>query len=76
MEKVTFKPNVPQQVALKYAQGRMISGRWGEQMLYTLTDERQMYVSMEVAAKINLLVELRALVPTSRSRHSRCNSRP
>lgn len=55
MEKVTFKPNVPQQVALKYAQGRMISGRWGEQVLYTLTDERQMYVPTEVAAQINLL---------------------
>ena len=55
MGKLTFKPNVPQQVALKYAQGRMISGRWGEQMLYTLTDDRQMYVPMEVASKINML---------------------
>lgn len=55
MERVIFRPNVPQQIALKYPQARLISGRWGEQMLYTLTDDRQMYVPTDVAAKINTL---------------------
>lgn len=55
MGKVTFTPNVPQQIALKYPQGKLISGRWGEQMLFTLVDGRQMYVPMDVASKISML---------------------
>lgn len=55
MAKVSFAPNVPQQVALKYAQGRVVSGRWGERMVYALADGRQMCVTMDVASKINML---------------------
>src|SRR5215469_13593748 len=55
MEKLKFTPNVPIQIALKYSQGKIISGRWGKQMLFTLTDGRRMYVPVDVASKINTL---------------------
>jgi len=55
MEKLRFTPNVPVQIALKYPQGKIISGRWGEQMLFTLTDGRRMYVPIDVASKISML---------------------
>jgi hypothetical protein len=52
-EKIIFTPNVTQQVALKFADGRVVEGRFGDQMYYTLTDGRAMYLDMGVAAKIN-----------------------
>jgi hypothetical protein len=55
MEKVSFMPNRPELVALKYREGKTVEGRFGDQQYYTLTDGRCMYVDMEVAAKINLL---------------------
>jgi hypothetical protein len=33
---VVFEPNVPQQVKLKFPQGRIVSGSYGEQMYYSL----------------------------------------
>src|ERR1017187_8733975 len=35
MEKVTFTPNVPQQVALRFPDGKLTEGRFGDQMFYT-----------------------------------------
>ena len=58
MEKITFQPNVPIRMALKYADGKTVEGRFGDQEYYTLTDGRCMYVNPDVAAKINQL-ELR-----------------
>ena len=55
MGKVTFTPNVPVQIALKYPQGKLISGRLGEQMLFTMVDGQQMYLPMDVASKISML---------------------
>ena len=49
---VEFPPNVPQTVALKYGQGKLIAGQYGERMMFTLVDERIMFVSPEVAGQI------------------------
>lgn len=55
MEKVTFTPNVPQQVALRFPDGKLVEGRFGDQVLFTLVDGRAMYLDTAVAAKINQL---------------------
>ena len=39
---VEFPPNAPISVALKYSQGRTISGQYGERVMFTLTDGRVM----------------------------------
>ena len=43
-EKVAFQTNAPVTVALAYTDGLQVQGRFGEQIMYTLTDERVMYV--------------------------------
>ena len=55
MATVRFAPNIPQQVALKHTEGRRTSGRRGERLVYTLTDGRQLSISMDLASKINRL---------------------
>jgi len=52
---VDFPPNAPVTVALKYAQGRTISGAYGERVMYTLTDGRVMFLVPEVAERIESL---------------------
>lgn len=54
-EKVVFQANAPVTVALAYADGLPVQGRFGEQIMYTLTDERVMYVPPIVR---NQLVDL------------------
>lgn len=49
---VEFPLNVPQTVALKYSQGKLVAGQYGERMLFTLTDGRAMFVSPQVAGQI------------------------
>src|ERR1035438_1810054 len=52
---VEFPPNAPISVALKYSQGRTISGQYGERVMFTLTDGRVMFLSPEVAGRIESL---------------------
>src|SRR5215472_8917270 len=54
-ERIAFQTNVPVTVALAYADGLQVEGRFGDQILYTLADERVMYVPPVVRSK---LVEL------------------
>jgi hypothetical protein len=42
-------------VALKYSQGRTISGQYGERVMFTLTDGRVMFLAPEVAGRIESL---------------------
>jgi len=58
MEKLTLTPNVPVQIALKFPDGKLVEGRFGDQMMYSLTNGQVAYLDMDVAQKINLL-ELR-----------------
>ena len=52
-EKVQFQTNVPIDVSLKYNDGKEVTGQYGDQVLYTLTDGRVMYVPPIVKKKID-----------------------
>jgi hypothetical protein len=52
---VDFPPNAPVTVALKYCQGKTISGQFGERVMFTLTDGRVMFLDPEVAGRIESL---------------------
>lgn len=54
-EVVDFPPNVPVPVALKYAQGKTISNQYGERIMYTLADNRVMFLDLEVAHQIEAM---------------------
>jgi len=52
-EILRFEMNIPAEVALKYAgPGKPIEGRYGNRVMYTLTDNRVMYVALIVASRI------------------------
>jgi hypothetical protein len=53
-EILRFEMNVPAEVALKYAgPGKPIEGRYGNRVMYTLADNRVMYVAPIVANRIS-----------------------
>src|ERR1700722_8423439 len=54
-DRVQFQTNVPVEVALKYNDGKEVNGQYGDQVLYTLTDGRVMYVPPIVKRKIDEL---------------------
>jgi hypothetical protein len=54
-EKVQFQTNVPIEVALKYNDGKEVTGQYGDQVLYTLTDGRVKYAPPIVKKKIDEL---------------------
>ena len=47
-----FQPNVPTQVTLQSSQGVVVEGRYGNRMMFSLSDGRVMYVPPIVATKI------------------------
>ena len=52
-EVVQLPPNVPVEVALKFAMpGKIISTQSGERVLYTLADDRVMFLDLGVAKKL------------------------
>jgi hypothetical protein len=51
-EEVTFPPNTPVTVALKYAQGKVVSSAFGERIMYGTIDNRVMFLDIDVAAQI------------------------
>jgi hypothetical protein len=57
MQKLTIVPNVPQQIALKYREGKVVEGRFGDQTYYTLATPANtcVYLDMDPAAKVNAL---------------------
>jgi hypothetical protein len=57
LEKVTFNPNVPIQVALKFPEGKIVEGRFGDQVYFTLAQPPNscMYLDMGAAQKVNVL---------------------
>ena len=54
-DKVQFQTNIPVEVALKYGDGKEVNGQYGDQVLYTLTDGRAMYVPPIVKRRIEEL---------------------
>lgn len=52
-EILRFEFNVPEEVSLKFANGgREVTGRYGPQVMYTLDDDRVMFLDPAVASKI------------------------
>ena len=51
-EEVQFPPNKAVTVALKFAQPKLIAGQYGERYLFTLADNRVMFLSPEVAGQV------------------------
>jgi len=54
-DKVQFQTNVPVEVALKYNDGKEVNGQYGDQVLYSLTDGRVMYVPPIAKKKLDEL---------------------
>ncbi len=57
-EKVVFEPGISQRVALKYGTGKRITSRIPgreDDVLYSLTDNRSMFVPLKVDARISSL---------------------
>ena len=54
-DKVQFQTNIPVEIALKYGDGKEVSGHYGDQVMYTLTDDRVMYVPPIVKRRIEEL---------------------
>ena len=50
-----FNTNTPVAVALRWDDGRRVEGKYGEQVMYTLDDDRVMYVPPVVANQIREL---------------------
>jgi len=50
-----FNTNAPVELALQWNDGKRVEGRYGEQVMYTLDDNRVMYVPPVVAQKIREL---------------------
>ena len=48
-----FNTNTPVELALRWNDGKRVDGRYGEQIMYTLEDDRVMYVPPVVAKQIN-----------------------
>ena len=55
MEVLRFQTNVPEEVALKFGDGKGVAGKYGDQVLFTLTDGRLMYLPPAVAERIREL---------------------
>jgi hypothetical protein len=55
MNVLRFETNVPAEVALRYGEGKRVQGRYGEQVMYTLVDDRVMYVPVCVGDRIGEL---------------------
>ena len=51
-EKVVFQTNVPVTAALAYSDGLKVEGSYGDQVMYSLTDERVRYVPPIVRNKL------------------------
>jgi len=51
-EKVQFEPNVPVRLALKYAQPKIGMGKSGEYALFTTSDNRVMFLTLDEARAI------------------------
>jgi hypothetical protein len=54
-EIVEFPPNVPVTVALKYNQGKLVAGQYGERMMFTTTDNRVLFLDPATAGQITAL---------------------
>jgi hypothetical protein len=52
-ETVDFPLDVPVTVSLRYSEGKVVSGAYGERVMYSLADNRVMFVDQSVAQQIS-----------------------
>jgi Fe2+ transport system protein FeoA len=52
MEKITFAPGAPVEVALKFPTGKNVPGKFGEQVLFTATNDTVFYLDPEPASDV------------------------
>jgi|HubBroStandDraft_2_1064218.scaffolds.fasta_scaffold186717_4 hypothetical protein len=50
-----LEPNTPTELALQYSNGMNVTGKFGPQVLFTLTGGRRLYVPQEVGEEIRAL---------------------
>ena len=50
-----LEPNVPTELALQYGNGLNVNGKFGPQVLFTLTNNRRLYVDPKIAEEIRAL---------------------
>jgi hypothetical protein len=75
-ERIAFQTNVPMTVALAYADGLQVEGRFGDQIMYTLADERVMYVPPVVRNKlVELGIQPGELFTVCKAEHKQGNRR-
>src|SRR5215467_744342 len=75
-EKIAFQTNVPVTVALAYADGVQVEGRFGDQIMHTLADERIMYVPPVVRSKlVELGIQPREPFSICKAERKECNRR-
>lgn len=55
LDKVKFEINEPVQITLRHPAGKIVPGRFGDQVYYSLVAGQCMYLSLDVAQKLNLL---------------------
>lgn len=54
-DKISFEPNVPVTVTLQYQEGKIVDGRFGQQVMFSLSGNQIMYLDLAVAQKVNML---------------------
>ncbi|MCI0725073.1 MAG: hypothetical protein L0338_39825, partial [Acidobacteria bacterium] len=54
-EKIVFQTNIPVEVQLAYADGKKVTGQYGDSFMYTLRGERVMFVPPFVRERIQEL---------------------
>jgi len=54
-EIVRFVPNVPLEVALQYPTGKLVTGQYGDQIMFSLSDNRVMYLDPGPAKMVETL---------------------
>jgi hypothetical protein len=52
-----FTANAPVAVALRFTEGKIVSGRWGDRVMYSLAEppDHVMFLDLDVAQKIHML---------------------
>jgi hypothetical protein len=52
---ITFPPNTTITVSMKFAQPRLVAGKYGERYMFTTTDDARFFVDPPVTAQIEAL---------------------
>ncbi len=54
-DKIAFEPNIPVQVTLQFKEGKIVEGRFGDQVMYSLQGNKIMFLDLAVSQQVNML---------------------